>query len=134
MPKKDVTMTDVARYVGVSISTVSRVINNTATVSDELRNQILEAIHLLGYTSARTTRALNISTVSTIAVVIPTVNPFFADIIRGIQEICFANNHTVAIYNSDEDPEKEMIHTDEFLLKTTIKGVIFAGTWGWEPF
>ena len=135
MPKKDVTMTDVARRAGVSISTVSRVINGTVPVSDDLREQILVAIRESGYVPVRANGAINSEQVSTIAIIVPALTgPFFANIIRGIQNICFDNGHTAAIYSSDNDPEKEIIHVDELRLQPSVKGVIFVGTWTWEPY
>jgi len=131
MPRKSVTMTDVACQAGVSISTVSRVINGSIKVSAHLRNQVEAAIEVLGY--QRIHIETGYSSASSIAVMIPNINsPFFHSLIHGIQLTCFENGHTLQIYSSGDDPEKEMIHASELLLRSDIRGVIFAGAWTWE--
>ncbi len=131
MPKKSITMTAVARQAGVSISTVSRVVNGSVNVSDQLKKQVEAAIAELNYEPIRIGSAY--SALATIAVMIPNINsPFFHNLIQGIQAVCFENGRTLQIYSSGDDPEKEMIHADELLLRSDIKGVIFAGAWTWD--
>ena len=131
MPKKSITMTAVARQAGVSISTVSRVVNGSVNVSDQLKKQVEASIAELNYEPIRIGSAY--SALATIAVMIPNINsPFFHKLIQGMQAVCFENGRTLQIYSSGDDPEKEMIHADELLLRSDIKGVIFAGAWTWD--
>lgn len=131
MRKKSITMTDVARRAGVSISTVSRVVSRSINVSDHLRQQVEAAILELGYQPIRTGHRY--VGAANIAVLIPNVSsPFFHRLVQGIQAICFEHGHTVQIFSSGDDPEKEMIHADELVERPEIKGVIFAGAWTWE--
>ena len=131
MRKKSITMTDVARHAGVSISTVSRVVSGSVNVSDHLRQKVDAAIAALKYKPIRA--ASRYGAAAQVAVLVPNIGgPFFQRLIRGLQSICFEMGHTLQIYNSDDDPEKEMIHADELAAGAKVKGVIFAGAWTWE--
>ncbi len=132
MRKKSITMTDVARRAGVSIATVSRVVSGSVNVSDHLRQKVDAAICELKYQPIRA--AYRYGAAANIAVLAPNIgSPFFRRVIQGIQSICFKKGHMLQIYNSDDDPEKEMIHAEELAAAATVKGVIFAGAWTWEP-
>ena len=75
------TISDVARLSGMSVSTVSRVINNKPHVSEEKRQKILEAMDALGYSPLQAARQLRGSGSGNIAVVVPTItNNFFAQL------------------------------------------------------
>ncbi len=131
MRKKSITMTDVARHAGVSISTVSRVVSASVNVSDPLRQKVDAAISELNYQPIRA--ASRYGAAAQVAVLVPNIaGPFFQRLIRGIQSTCFETGHTLQLYNSDDDPEKEMIHAEELAAAVAIKGVIFAGAWTWE--
>ncbi len=131
MRKKSITMTDVARQAGVSISTVSRVVSGSVNVSDQLRQQVEAAITELNYRPIHA--ASRYGAAANVAVLVPNIGgPFFRRLIQGLQSICFKKGHTLQIYNSDDDPEKEMIHADELVASASVKGVIFAGAWTWD--
>ena len=70
------TISDVARLSGMSVSTVSRVINNKPHVSEEKRQKILEAMDALGYSPLQAARQLRGSVSGNIAVVVPTITTF----------------------------------------------------------
>jgi LacI family transcriptional regulator len=124
-------MTDVARHADVSISTVSRVVTGSVNVSDQLRKQVEAAITDLNYQPIRAASRYGAS--ANVAVLVPNAGgPFFQRLNQGIQSTCFEQGHTLQIYNSDDDPEKEMIHADELATAATVKGVIFAGAWTWD--
>lgn len=127
-----VTITDVARAAGVSISTVSRVINNSTPVSPELKEQVLKVVRELGYQPNILAQNLRSQSLSSIGVIIPDIRaPFFSMVVRGIEDVCFANDHTVLLCNSDDDPEKELLYAEE-LVRRQVDGIIFASAWGWE--
>ena len=128
MRKKSITMTDVARKVGVSISTVSRVVSGSVNVSEQLRCQVDAAINELNYQPIRATSRYG--TAANIAVLIPSIgSPFFQNLTKGIQSVSIENGCTLQIYDSDDDPEKELLHADELSSRADIRGVIFAGAW-----
>lgn len=103
-----VTMSDVARQAGVSLMTVSRVINNKGDVSSETRQRILEIIASLGYRPSAIARSLATKETCTIGLVIPDItNPFFADITRGVEHLAYSKGYHVFLCNSEEDPQRE---------------------------
>lgn len=132
MAKRKVTITDVARAAGVSISTVSRVMNNSKPVNQELRELVEKSMYDLGYQPNILAQNLRSHSVAAIGVIIPDIRaPFFSMVVRGIEDVCFANDHTVFLCNSDDDPEKELIYAEE-LFRRQVDGIIFASAWGWE--
>ncbi len=105
---KNVTLADVARAVGVSAKTVSRVINNTDYVSAETREQILRAVEQLGYRPNRMARSLASNRSFIIGLTIPDVtNPFFPEIMRGVEQVALEHGYNVLVYNTDLDPKRE---------------------------
>lgn len=104
-----VTMADVAREVGVSMMTVSRVVNDKGDVSAETRQRVLAAIDRLGYRPSGIARGLATRRTGTLGLVVPDVaNPFFAEIARGVEHVAYAEGYNVFLCNTDEDPEREL--------------------------
>jgi len=102
-------MSDVAREAGVSLMTVSRVINDKEDVSAETRERVLKIIASLDYRPSAIARSLATQETRTIGLVIPDVtNPFFADITRGVEQLAYAQGYHVFLCNSEEDPQREL--------------------------
>ena len=109
-------MSDVARQAGVSLMTVSRVINQKDDVSLETRQRVLKIIQELDYRPSAIARSLATQQTRTIGLVVPDVaNPFFADITRGIEHLAYAQGYHVFLCNTEEDPQRELavIHSLE---------------------
>ncbi|GAB4576468.1 MAG: substrate-binding domain-containing protein [Anaerolineae bacterium] len=120
------TMHDVARQARVSIATVSHVINNTRPVSDELRTRVLDAMAALNYQPNAFARALRSKQSLTIGVIVPdSSNPFFADLMRGIEDVSLENEYSVMLGESRGDLNKEIVHTENLVAKQ-VDGIIFA--------
>ncbi|HEY4388142.1 MAG TPA: LacI family DNA-binding transcriptional regulator [Ktedonobacteraceae bacterium] len=100
---------DVARIAGVSPTTVSRVMNNTAPVNEQTRARVLAAIAELGYKSSSTSVPPQTSTEQrTIALVISDIrNPFFPEIVRGVGDEAGTNGLAMVLCNTSEDPQRE---------------------------
>src|SRR5262249_28014277 len=108
--KKRPTQADVAQRAGVSQTTVSHVLNNTAAISvpPETRQRILDAIAELGYVPDGTARSLRTRKSYTIASVIPDItNPFYPAFERGIQDVAERQGYDLIMYNTDGVAEKE---------------------------
>jgi LacI family transcriptional regulator len=106
---KRVTMSDVAREAGVSLMTVSRVINGKGDVSSETRERVLQVISNLEYRPSGIARSLATKETCTIGLVVPDVsNPFFADITRGVELLAYSKGYHVFLCNSEENPEREL--------------------------
>lgn len=122
------TMKDVAKKAGVSISTVSHVINDTRYVSEELKKKVLDAMEELNYHPNSLARSLRSGTSKTIGLVLPdNSNPFFADIARIIEDIGFLNGYSVMLCNSDGNLEKERAYI-KVLIEKRIDGIIFIAS------
>lgn len=128
MHKSQVTIRDVARRAGVSISSVSRVINNNSPVSDSIREKVLRVVEEIGYTPDRSARALKMQKTAVIGVVIPDVsNPFFSLMVRGIEKAAHDNNYSVLICDTDNMLKNEARHID-VLISEHVEGVILTTT------
>ena len=103
-----VTIHDVARDAGVSVTTVSHVLNQTRFVSEPVRARVQAAVQQLHYIPSALARSLKNNRTHTIGMIIPnSSNPYFAEIIRGIEDTCFAAGFNVILCNSDDDPTKQ---------------------------
>lgn len=119
------TIDDIAKLAGVSKGTVSRVINNSKDgVSDETRRKILEIIEAVGYVPNRMARSITVSETKTIGLMIPDVqNPFFPQVVRGVEDYAMKYGYTVFLCNSDSNVEKEQTYLYDFLEKR-VDGII----------
>ena len=119
------TIYDVAQTAGVSISTVSHVLNGTRFVSDETRARVLQAVDRLSYRPSSLARALVRQETRTIALIVPdNVNPFFAELARGIEDYGFQAGYNVILCNSDRSLTKEQAYLD-MLISKRVDGLIY---------
>ena len=103
-----VTIKDVAREAGVSISTVSRVMNNSAPVDETMRQRVLEAMELIGYTPNLVARSLKSNDSSLVAYVVSnTADPFFTNISRAIEEVMYQNGYRLINCSTNFSKERE---------------------------
>ncbi|MBB2940735.1 LacI family transcriptional regulator [Actinoplanes lutulentus] len=100
---------DVAALAGVSVGTVSNVLNRPQAVTPKTRARVETAIAELGYLPNESARALVSGRSRTVGLVVPDVtNPFFADLARGAEEVADKHDVVVMLYNSAESPEREL--------------------------
>jgi LacI family transcriptional regulator len=123
-----VTIKDVARRAGVSVATVSCVLNKTRWVSPELTERVLAAVEETGYYPDGNARGLRSKRTATIGLIVPdNANPFFAEIAKGVEDAGFAAGFSVILCNSNAMLERELAYID-LLLSKRVDGVIFAPT------
>lgn len=104
-----VTMKDIANMAGVSKASVSRVINNTKPVSDEIRNKVQKAIKETDYTPSSIARSLAKSETHIIGLIIPDLaNSFYTELVRGISEAAHKHGYNVFLCNTFRDHSLEM--------------------------
>lgn len=102
------TIKDVARAARVSVTTVSHVVNKTRFVSEEGRNRVEQAIRELGYVPSAVARSLQRSATNTLGMLIPnSSNPYFAEIVRGIEDRCFGAGYNLVLCNTDDEPRRQ---------------------------
>lgn len=118
-------ITDVARVAGVSLSTVSRVMNGNATVDPDLAARVRATASELGYTASPLARSLVLGRTQTIAVVVPDLaNPTFQAILRGISRAAARDGYHVLIADSAEQAGEERVLAEETRRRTD--GVILC--------
>ncbi len=106
---------DVAERAGVSVGTVSNVLNNPAKVSPKSVERVQAAIEELGYVRNDAARQLRAGRSMTIGLVVLDVrNPFFTDVARGAEDAAAAHSLSVILGNSDEDSAREAAYLDLF--------------------
>jgi len=116
---------DVADLAGVSITTVSHVINKTRFVSDELIERVNKAMEVLDYHPNTLARSLRSGQTKTIGLVIPDIsNQFFAEVSRKIEDKGFEYGYSVFLCNTDDDSSKEKSYID-VLLANQVDGIVF---------
>ncbi|MBN2499405.1 MAG: LacI family DNA-binding transcriptional regulator [Anaerolineales bacterium] len=104
-----VRMADVARQAGVSLMTVSRVLNNKDDVSAETREHVQATIKQLGYRPSDVARGLVTKRTGAIGLVVPDVsNPYFSEVVRGAEHVAYARNYSVLLCNTEEDTRREL--------------------------
>ena len=119
---------DVALHAGVSVTTVSHVVNGTRFVSEVVRQRVEAAVRELGYVPSAVARSLKHNTTRTFGMVIPNnSNPYFAEIIQGVEARCFAAGYNVILCNSNDDPERQAAYL-RVLAEKRIDGLIFVVT------
>lgn len=117
---------DVALRAGVSVSTVSHVVNGTRFVSKEARESVEDAVRVLGYVPSAVARSLKSNNTRTFGMVIPNnSNPYFAEIIQGVEERCYAAGYNVIICNSNDDPERQASYI-RVLAEKRVDGLILV--------
>jgi len=123
-----VTIKDVAKRAGVSVTTVSRVLNNKAhPIHPETRERVLAAIEELGFYPNAMARSLQLNQTKTIGLILPDIsNPYYPGIVRGIEDIAHERGYTVILCNTDRSPERTKQYI-RVLREKRVDGVIFTG-------
>ena len=128
MVESTTTIYDVARVAGVSMATVSRVVNGNANVKEKTRQKVLDAIAELDYRPNAVARGLASKRTTTVGVILPTItSTYFAAITRGVDDIASMYKYNMILANSDNDVEKEEKVLETFLSKQ-VDGIVYMGS------
>lgn len=107
-------MKDIARIAGVSLGTVSHVLNDSAGVRESRRRRVLDAVQATGYQPSQLARGLRRDRTNMIGMIIPDItNPFFPSVVRGAEDVAFSNGYRLILCNTDNDHSKELVHLNE---------------------
>lgn len=118
------TIKDVAKMADVSISTVSRVINDSKPVSPEARRKVLHAIEVLDYKPNEVARSLVTKKSNLVGVIVSDIgNQYVSQVLRGVEEIGRMYNYDILLSSSYEDPEVELKFAKLFSQKQ-VEGII----------
>ncbi|AUI66735.1 MULTISPECIES: substrate-binding domain-containing protein [Glaesserella] len=112
------TMKDIARIAGVSLSTVSHVVNNSRFVSEEITQKVKKVIEELNYRPSLVARSLKIKETNTIGMIVTTSNnPFFAEVVHHVERYCERHNYHLILVNTDGNSQNLQKHLERLLLK-----------------
>lgn len=124
------TIRDVARDAGVSVATVSRVLNEDTVgypVADRTRRKVLAAIEKLRYRPNQMARGLLQRRTGVIALVVPDIsNPYYPELSRGLEDMAHEHGYRLMFCSTDRDPDKARTHI-EALLAARVDGIVVAG-------
>ena len=126
MEKKKVTVRMLAKILGVSVSTVSKALNDSHEISDKTKRRILKNAKRYNYIPNRLAANLKFGKTNTIGVIIPSIqNNFFTQVLVGIEKEAAKNNYNIIISISDESFKKE-VSSIEALSSGIVDGFIIA--------
>lgn len=109
-------MKEVAEHAGVSLATVSRVLNGTSSVSMDKRRLVMDWVRKLEYLPNATAQALVRKRAYLIGVILPGVsNPFFSEVLEQIETYCFSHGYNVIVGNSGGSGAKASDYADSFI-------------------
>ena len=124
------TMKRIAGELGVSITTVSKVLNNRADISQATRSRVLAKVEELGYQRNAVARSLSLRRSHTLGIVIPDLmHSFFVEIIAGIEPVASTRGYGLLLCSSSENPEKEQSEL-EMLRSRQVDGIVLASAHG----
>ena len=119
---------DVAREAGVSIATVSRVLNDIDVVNEDTKKKVLDAIKKLGYRPNIVARSLKTQRTKTIGILVPDISSgFYPEIVRGAEDVANIYDYNVILCNSDFDSDKEKDYL-RVLKEKMVDGVIYMSS------
>lgn len=121
-----VSMKDVAQKAGVSIGTVSGVLNGKKTIKAENYQKVMDAVKKLDYKPNMVARSLRTNTSGSIGLIIPDItNPYYPELARGVEDVVREAGVTLFLCNSDRDPNKEWEYA-QALAQKQVDGIIIV--------
>lgn len=122
------TLKDVAALAGLSVSTVSYVLNGKKKVKDETYQRIMQAVEQSGYVPNQQARSLKTRSTLSVGVVVPDIsNQFFPEIVKGIDDTMSSQDYSIILCNTDNNMQREE-KCVQTLLGKDIDGIIYIGT------
>src|SRR6266496_3250993 len=113
--QQEISIEDIARAAGVSHSTVSRALHGSTLISVDVRERIQQLAQQMGYTPNAVARSLQMRRTHTIGLVITSIaDPFFGDVVKGVEEVARVAHMSVFLSASQNDPEQEMAVIETF--------------------
>lgn len=117
-------MEDIARLAGVSVSTVSRALAGSPRVTGDTRERIEAAVRQTGYVVNQVAQGLRLQRSRQLLVLLPTIaNPFFAEVVQGIEEAAGAAGYGVLVGSTEGDPAREAVLARQ-LLTGVVDGLV----------
>jgi len=118
MARKSISIKDVALEAGVSVSTVSHVMNATRFVKPETRDRVNAAMGSLGYHPSSLARALKMNRTMSIGMLVTnSTNPFFAEVVHGLEDKCFQHGYSLILCNAGDNSKRHRAYLKTLLMK-----------------
>ncbi|SCG82358.1 LacI family transcriptional regulator [Proteiniborus sp. DW1] len=118
----------ISELAGVSVATVSRVLNHPETVSEETRDRIIKIMEEINYVPNSIARSLSTNRTSTIGLIIPNIlNPLYPSIAKGVEDIFFKKGYNILLSNTENDAKREK-DSIEMLLSKKVDGLIICSS------
>lgn len=128
MRRQDVSIEDIALAAGVSHSTVSRALRDSTLISAEVRERIQHLAQQMGYTPNGVARSLQNRRTHSIGLVVTAISdPFFGDVVKGVEEVAQAGGYSLVLSASHNDPEQEMNVIETFHHRR-VDGILVAAS------
>lgn len=119
---------EVAKAAGVSVATISRVLNHPERVQTETKNHVLGVMQKMGYKPSWIARSLSVKKTGTIALLIPNIEDRrFVDIITGIETVAQKKDYTVLLCNTHADAQQEIKYLN-MVLKRQVDGIVLVSS------
>lgn len=119
---------DIAKAAGVSFSTVSRALNDNSLISVEVRARIQELAREMGYTPNALAQGLQSRQTNSVGLVLTTISdPFFVDVVKGVEEVAREAGISIFLATSNNDPDQEIKIIENFS-RRRVDGVIVAAS------
>ncbi|MBN2166173.1 MAG: LacI family DNA-binding transcriptional regulator [Marinilabiliaceae bacterium] len=126
MKNRNVTISDIAKELGITPSTVSRALSNSTRVNEKTRLKVQLVAQRMGYHPNVMASSLRKGTSGTIGMIVPRINRhFFSNVICGVERIVNPAGFNLLIYQSDEQHDKEVLGLQTFL-KNRVAGIIIS--------
>ena len=123
----ELTIKDIAKECGVGVSTVSRAINNHPDINPETRKKIMDIIAEKGFTPNNSARNLKRTETNSIALLVKGIsNPFFADMIRIMEDYVLRKRYTTLLRHVGNDDD-EVAVAQTIVTEQKVKGIVFLG-------
>src|ERR1700693_475099 len=111
-------MKDIARDLGLSVVTISKVLRNHPDVGDETRDRVLARVKELDYRPNLAARGLAMGCTYLVGLVVPTLNhPFFAEIAQAVTDALKVRGYSLIVSTCDEDPDLEEREVEHLLAR-----------------
>lgn len=128
LPRHEISIADIARAAGVSHTTVSRALRESPLISERTRGRIQRLAQEMGYTPNAIAQSLQTRHSSTIGLVVTSIaDPFFGDVVKGVEEVARAAGFSVFLSATHNDPDQEMAIIETFH-RRRVDGILVASS------
>src|SRR6266567_7973278 len=126
--RQEVSIEDIARAAGVSHSTVSRALRDSTLISVDVRERIQHLAREMGYTPNAIAQSLQTRQTSMIGLVVTSISdPFWGDVMKGVEEVARESGFSVILSASHNDPDQEMMVIETFR-RRRVDGILVAAS------